>query len=196
MRTRLPLVAILVVSCGGAQPRATPPSEACRGAGVAMSSELEADTPELAHAIDTGVAQACADDRWSAETIACMSSGEPSRCALSPAQQASLGEHLQIALRHLDDLPADTSEPDCDEFLRRYNRFQMCTSIPASTRVALRAQVRDHAEMWRRLKNPGTPDARRHLFALDCRESQTRLEATAQALGCPTTPDTLPRRSR
>lgn len=196
MRTRLPLLVILAASCGGAQPRATPPSEACRGAGVAMSSELEAGLPEIARAMNTGVAQACADDRWSGETIACMSSGEPSRCTLSPAQRTSLDEHLQAALRQLDDLPADTSEPDCDEFLRRYNRFQICPALPASTRASLRAQVRDHAAMWRRLKEPGTPEARRHLFALDCRESETRLEATAQALGCPTTPDALPWRSR
>jgi hypothetical protein len=82
------------------------------------------------------------------------------------------------------DVPADTSVPECDAYLRAFNEYMRCDKIPEQARESSGQAIQQMVAAFQQLKDPSVPAEAKQQAAQACTQAIDALRQAASALGC------------
>ena len=181
---------VLAACRAPATPRQATPCEDAAAAITVATTTAGAEPAELPMAaIAAADARACADDRWSADAIACFRASEHEsdlelcRTSLDEAQQRAWGLAMVRSLEPNAFTP-DVGVGACDDYLRRFDVFVRCGHLTDTWRTAAVRALAPRVSAWQVVKHPMTPEARRRMVENECEQDLARLRDTAAEVRC------------
>ncbi len=79
---------------------------------------------------------------------------------------------------------ADTGVPECDDYLKAFDKYMSCDKIPAQAKDASKQGIEQMKQGWAMLKDPNVPAEAKKAAADACKQAVDALKQSASAMGC------------
>ena len=79
---------------------------------------------------------------------------------------------------------ADTGVPECDEYLKNFDKYMACDKIPQQAKDASKQGIEQMKQGWAMLKDPNVPAEAKKAAGDACKQAVDALKQSATAMGC------------
>jgi hypothetical protein len=79
---------------------------------------------------------------------------------------------------------ADTGVPECDDYLKSFDKYMSCDKIPQQAKDASKQGIEQMKQGWAMLKDPNVPPEAKKAAGDACKQAVDALKQSASAMGC------------
>ncbi|HTJ42159.1 MAG TPA: hypothetical protein VL463_08685 [Kofleriaceae bacterium] len=79
---------------------------------------------------------------------------------------------------------ADTGVPECDDYLKAFDKYMSCDKIPQQAKDASKSGIEQMKQGWAMLKDPNVPAEAKKAAGDACKQAVDALKQSASAMGC------------